>query len=329
MFKFITRRALIWNLLAGIVVLMGIIILIFYSLDVFTKHGKFKKVPNVVGKSSSEAIKILEASDFKVVIQDSLYTDSLPGGICLRQVPEANEDVKVNRTVYLTLNNMRPPLVELPNIYGYSKEIGIESLLKRGFKLGDTTFKNDFTPNSILEVRHNNRKLVKGDKIPYGSKIDLLISKGLGTERFDVPDLVGLTYAQALIELEKYNLQASAIVPMPGHNIVDTMNAFVGDQSPPRFDPTRVGVISKIVAGSGIDLFLRIDRPAASVPTTDSAAALNALPIATKDNLIKPGDEDDGKSTSDKPKKPKSKPKPTNPKPAVTPKPAISKPADT
>jgi eukaryotic-like serine/threonine-protein kinase len=312
MFTFITRRALIWNLLAGLVVFMGLIVLVFYGLDMFTKHGKFKKVPNVIGKSSKDAMKILEDADFKVVIQDSVYTDTVGGGVCLRQIPTPNEDVKVNRTVYLTVNNMMPPLVELPNIYGYSKEIGIEALFRRGFKLGDTTFKNDFTPNSILEVRHNNRKLIKGDKIPYGSKIDLLISKGLGNEKFDVPDFKGLTYREALIELEKYNLQASAIVPVPGQTITDTLNAYIYDQSPPRYDPTRVGAISKIVAGSGIDLWLSTVKPDASMPTTDSSV-INSLPIATKDNLIKAGEN------TNKPKSVKklkvSKPKPT-PKPA-------------
>ncbi len=320
MFKFITRRALIWNLLAGLVVFMGLTVLVFYSLDIFTRHGKFRKVPNVIGKPSKDAIKILEDADFKVVIQDSLYTDTVAGGVCLRQIPTPNEDVKVNRTVYLTLNNTMPPLVELPNIYGYSKEIGIEALLRRGFKLGDTTFKNDFTPNSILEVKHNNRKLIKGDKIPYGSKIDLLISKGLGVEKFDVPDLKGLTYREALIELEKYNLQASAIVPVPGQTITDTMGAFIFDQSPPRYDPTRVGAINKIVAGSGIDLWLSTVRPAASAPATDSTV-VNSLPIATQDNLIKRGEENDDKpKATNKPKLTKPKPKPKPAPPTTAPK---------
>ena len=151
MFKFLTRRHLIWNIIVGLLIIAGLVTGVFYSLDAYTKHGKTNKVPNVIGKTFDESKSLLAQSRLNVIIQDSVYVDSLPPGIVLKQIPEADETVKLNRTIYIIVNNMVAPMVEIPNIYGYAKTLAFEALLNRGFKIGDTTYRNDFTPNSILE----------------------------------------------------------------------------------------------------------------------------------------------------------------------------------
>ena len=47
---------------------------------------------------------ILEQAGFEVEIRDSIYVDTTKALQVLKQVPEADEVVKVNRTVYLTIN---------------------------------------------------------------------------------------------------------------------------------------------------------------------------------------------------------------------------------
>ena len=70
--------------------------------------------------SDLEAKKQLEKAGFDVEIQDSIYTDTAKAMTVLRQFPESDEVVKVNRKVFLTITRSEPPVVEMPNLVGYS-----------------------------------------------------------------------------------------------------------------------------------------------------------------------------------------------------------------
>src|SRR2546423_10497107 len=120
MFKFITSRPLWLNILIGI----GLIVLIFFvfilSLNWITKHGEANSVPSVTGKNINDVEKLLSDKGFETILQDSVYYDSLPPGIVIKQVPEADQVVKVNRTVYVTINRFIPPDIRMPNLIGFS-----------------------------------------------------------------------------------------------------------------------------------------------------------------------------------------------------------------
>jgi len=104
MFKFITHRPLWLNMLTGVLLAVAILFIFIFSLNWLTHHDESKTVPSVAGKSFEEAEEILEKAGFEVEIQDSIYVDTVKPLKVLRQVPEADEMVKVNRTVYLTIN---------------------------------------------------------------------------------------------------------------------------------------------------------------------------------------------------------------------------------
>src|SRR5207249_8665037 len=96
------------------------VFLFVISLNWITRHGASSTVPVVTGKKIDEAKSILDKKGFDLVVQDSVYYDSIPPGMVLKQVPDADEVVKVNRTVYVTINRFVPPDVELPKLNGLS-----------------------------------------------------------------------------------------------------------------------------------------------------------------------------------------------------------------
>src|SRR5437868_7721908 len=114
MSKSITSRPLWVNIVAAIILSIVIVLLFFFSLSWLTHHGNSRTVPAVTGKTFSEAKSILDKQGFEIIIQDSVYVDSLPPSGVIKQVPEADAVVKVNRTVYLTINRAVAPLVEMP-----------------------------------------------------------------------------------------------------------------------------------------------------------------------------------------------------------------------
>lgn len=266
-FQFITKKPLWMNLLAGFILMVILLFILSISLGPLTRHGKNKTVPNVMGKTFEDAKKILDDNGFDVEVSDSIYSDTIPKGAVLRQVPDGNSIVKISRTVYLTINRYVPPLVEMPNLIDFSLRSAELSLKNMGLRIGDTSYIEDFARNTVREQHyHNGDKIPPGTKIPQGTSIDLVLANGGGTVTFTVPNLVGMTYADAKKFLESNGLSFSSVLPDPG--VVDTATAFIYRQDPPRVGAD--GVRVKIKSGQTMNVWLSTTRP-----TIDTATIQN------------------------------------------------------
>jgi beta-lactam-binding protein with PASTA domain len=270
MLKFITHRPL-WVSLVTALVLAAILFAIFIlSLNLLTHHGRSRTVPMVVGKTFAEAEKILDKEGFDIVIQDSLYIDSLPPLTIIKQVPESDAVVKVNRTVYLTLNRSVPPMVDMPNLTGFSFRNAEMNLSNLGLRVGDTIYKSDFAKNSVLDQLYNGEHIVPGTKIQMGSAVTLVLGTGVGETQFRVPNLVGWTYGEAKAKLEGNGLNILVVQIDPA--IKDTLNAYIYRQDPPQFDEE--GKPLHIRTGQLISVWLSAEKPATATDSTTT----NQLP---------------------------------------------------
>ena len=259
MFEFVTKRPLWVNLVVALILMVILLFLLSTCLGPLTRHGKNKTVPNVVGKSVEEAKKILDKSGFDVEIQDSIYTDTTAKGSVLKQVPEGDAIVKISRTVYITINRYVPPVVEMPNLVGFSLRNAELQLKNMGLHVGDTSYVEDFARNSVKEQHYHNGDIIPpGAKIPQGTAIDLVLANGGGTTTFTVPNLVGMTYGNAKSFLESNGLSFMAVIVDP--DVTDTANAYVWWQDPPRVGPD--GVRIKIQSGQTMNVKLSVQRPA-------------------------------------------------------------------
>ena len=256
MFKFITHRPLWVNILAGIAIALIIFIIFIFSLNWLTHHDQSKTVPQVMGKSYEDAKKILEDGGFEVEIQDSIYVDTTKPRQVLKQVPEADEQVKVNRTVYLTINRTVPPMVDMPNLVGSSYRSAEMVLKNYNLRSGDTTFRPNFAKNAVLEQSYNGSVIRPGTQIRMGSTIDLVLGDGVGNQQFIVPSLIGMTYCDAKAILEANGLIIGSVI---AEGISDTCSAYIRDQKPGRYDEDRK--FRYIRSGQMIDVFLQKDKP--------------------------------------------------------------------
>lgn len=257
MFKYVTNRPLWFNILVAIGSVFLILIIFILLLGVITRHGKSKTVPYVVGKNINDVEKQLSDAGFETVIQDSVYYDSIPKGVVIKQVPEADAVVKVNRTVYVIINRFVAPDISMPNIIGYSFRNAQYTLESMGLKMGDTTSRVDFARNTVLEMSVGGKEIKPGDKVKVGTPIDLVIASGRGEEVITVPKLVGLTLAEARILLDQYGVSIGVTIPGPG--VTDKENAFIYRQSPDRTAPG--GTLQHMRPGQMIDVWLSVDKP--------------------------------------------------------------------
>ncbi|MFT3946046.1 MAG: PASTA domain-containing protein [Agriterribacter sp.] len=264
MFKVITDRPFWANLLIA----LGIIVLLFFiflkSLNYFTRHGSYLKVPDVNNKNIKEASDLLSKEGFEVLVQDSVYYDSIPPLTVVKQFPEPDASVKVNRTVYLTVNKAVPPVIEMPNLIGMSFRNAELELRSRGLKLGDTTYKPDIAKNAVLDQLYKNATIRPGTKITMGNTISLVLGAGIGSEEMAVPDLFAMNFEEASALLEANKIILGSIVS--DGNIQDTAAAFIFRQQPQRFNDD--GTMNRIRQGQMIDIWITPEKP---VKRIDSA----------------------------------------------------------
>ena len=230
MFKFLTKQPFWVNLLTALALLFLVGFFFLQSLNWLTNHGAYLKVPTVKGKNVDEGIQLLEDLGFEVVIQDSLYFEDIPKYTIIKQLPEPDATVKANRTVYLTINRAYPPYIDMPKLEGLSYRYALDKLQKNHLKLRDTISRPDFMKGSVLEQLYNSARISPGTKVPWGSRITLVIGAGIQAEQVLVPDLIGLTFAEAKQVLQEKGISLAAVVPMP--DVKDTLNAFVYKQDP-------------------------------------------------------------------------------------------------
>jgi eukaryotic-like serine/threonine-protein kinase len=258
MFSFITHRPLWVNLLAGLVLALIVFLIFILSLNWLTHHNESKVVPNVMGRTFHEAENILGKAGFEVEVQDSIYVDTARPMSVLKQVPEDGEIVKVNRTVYLTINRALPPLIEIPSLKSFSYRSALMELTNRGLRV-DTAYRSSFDKDAVLEMRYQGSPITPGTKIRMGETILLVLGTGVGTEKFKVPNLIGWTFCDAKYVIESHGLSIGSVIIMPGSAISDTCKAYIYRQNPEPYDAEKK--IQFIRTGQTIDVFLQLEKP--------------------------------------------------------------------
>lgn len=241
------KRSFLFNLLLVLLVVVGLIFLFFSSLTWLTNHGKQTVIPKLEGKTMSEAVGILKSKGFRIVIDSTYQAYSKPLEV-LYQEPEVGANVKIGRTVFITVNRKTPPSIPMPNLVNTSFRNAILTMQSYRLVMGDTTYKPDVAAGAVLEQWVNGRKIAPGTMVPIGSRIDLVIGEGL-SDQLDVPNLIGMSWTEAKALLES---QMLTINPIWEGEITDSAHAVVYAQQPEAIN--ELDFPNQILAGDILDV---------------------------------------------------------------------------
>jgi len=264
------KKPLWVNILAGIGAVLVLLVLFFFSLGWITGNGKTEKVPNVLGLDVTAAEKNIKALGFDLVLQDSIYVDTLARNSVLRQTPEADEVVKKGRTIFLTINRVIAPQVDMPNLIGFSLKSAQTYLKVLGLRIGTINLVADRNKNVIVEQLVGNTPIAPGTKIVSGTLINFTVGDGGASIGMEVPDLIGLTVAMAKMQIASMGLLVGNI--SANGVIQDTANAFVIQQNPATYSSVldSLGMPVKNVTIQGVAIDLVIDRVAPVILQRDT-----------------------------------------------------------
>lgn len=234
------------TILLAIGSVIAVVLIAFFSLGYYTRHGSGIPVPRVVGMSVDRAINTLKDQSFGVSIDSVYVLDQAPGTV-IEQDPDAGTNVKENRVIYLKIVKNQAPTVSLPDIEQTPYISAVATISNYGLKVGDTTYKPDIARNLVLEVRFGGQPIKAGTKIPKGSKLDLVLGDGAGAAEVDIPDLVNQDLDAAKFAIKGAGLTIGDITYTG--TITDSTNLVVVSQMPMKTDS-----LSKTSIGTRVNL---------------------------------------------------------------------------
>lgn len=244
----VTRK--FWFHLLLVLLLSALCYIIFFSsLSRITRHGDDAQVPALTGKDLKDAMKVLHDQGFDVLV-DSTFFPEQKALVVLNQIPDSGDVVKQGRIIFLTVNKSVPPQTPMPNLLNLSYRSAALILKSNRLILGDTSYRPDIAEGAILEQHYQGQSIRPGQMIPQGSVIDLVIGGGLSNE-LQVPDVIGLSYPEAMAMLNGSGLQ---FTPLFDAGITDTLSAKVYKQTPNA--TSDLGTPSIIRQGDFVDIYI-------------------------------------------------------------------------
>lgn len=177
-FSFKENRFFWLNIIAMALVIVLVMFGVLKGLDIYTRHGDAVTVPDVKGKSLLEARQILEQSELKCIVVDSSYVSTLPAGCILDYNPEAGQKVKRGHIIYLNINTLSVPLVNVPDVADNSSLRQAEArLLAAGFTISQVE-PVDGEKDWVYGVKYKGQRLMLGEKVPINSELSLMVGSG-------------------------------------------------------------------------------------------------------------------------------------------------------
>jgi len=252
--KFLVSRLFLKHLFYVVVITFFVLIFIFLFLKFYTRHGQAFSVPDLRELSIQEAQELLASKKLRYQIVDSVYNNMVERGSIVEQNPPADFKVKVNRTIFLTINAFNPEMVRMPNVVGVSLRQAKAIIETAGLIVGRLNYTPDIAVNNVLQQKFRGNVIEAGDSIPKGSKVDLVLGRGLSDDKTASPELIGLQLSEAIDKITTRYLNLGAII-YDGSimNAEDSANAFIWKQRPVFDDQTMLNL------GSTVDIWITVD----------------------------------------------------------------------
>jgi eukaryotic-like serine/threonine-protein kinase len=236
---------LIHIMLAGTLLLLLSIFYFYAYLPNVTNHGESITVPNIEGLPVQKVEAFLAKHDLRFEVNDSAYSSQYPPLTVLKQYPSPGSQVKENRKVYVSVNRVNPPTVQMPDILNTSL-INAEAVLRGSeLKRGKIMLVRGPFLNLVQEIRIRGNRVTPGAPVPKGTVIDLVVMDG-GSVYLPTPNVLDFSYEDARFSLIGSNLNLNVRL------VGDTtgMNAVVLKQKPGPNENIKVGDVVNLWIGA-------------------------------------------------------------------------------
>src|SRR4030042_2186733 len=170
--KFLISRQFLKNLLLAVSITIIVVLLVFLSLKIYTRHGQALAVPDLRGLTLEETEQLMLGKKLLYKVVDSIYNSTVDRGCVVEQNPPPEFSVKKYRTIFITINAFNPEMVRMPDLVGVTLRQAKNLIENAGLKTGRLNYVPDIAINNVLQQKFNGMIIDEGDSIIKGSPIN-------------------------------------------------------------------------------------------------------------------------------------------------------------
>ncbi len=256
------------------------VILVLFMLGAFEGRHKDVVLENFVGQTLESVMANEKYKGFHFeVVED--YNDTYDVGIIFEQTPLPGKTVKDNSTVTLKVS-LGSKEVEVPNVVNMKSGEAQKTLQSFGLVVKqESRSDSNYEQNIVIDMSPKAGEIVKS-----GSTVTIYVNMLSTGDVAEVPQLVGLTYNNALKALTEANLMRGEVKQVPS----DKPKGTVLEQSIPKG--------TKVAASTKIDLVISdgtptsrvysipVNMPAAPAPTPPDPAVGYTAKVYVNGSLV-------------------------------------------
>ena len=199
------------------VISAGVLLLLLLDnviMPAYTNYDEGLTVPNVTELSLTEAQELLTSYGLRYEISERRSNQAFPADYVIDQTPASPEIVKPNRKIYLTVNTVSTPTVEVPNIVDLSLRNAKIQLQNYRLRVGTISYESARFKNSVMR-----QSIEAGKVVEEGTVINMTVSDGLGGKMVKIPGIVGAKLSEAQRLLHEAGLQIGEIRFQPSKQV--------------------------------------------------------------------------------------------------------------
>jgi serine/threonine-protein kinase len=210
-------------------------------------------VPDVVGSGRAEAERALNAAGFEVEFAERESTFDEQNRV-MGQDPSGGAQAEVGSEITVTVGT-GPSSVPVPRLYGNTPAQAESVLQGAGLRLGTQSqdYNDDVAEGSIFLQNPSG-----GENVEPGTAVDVTVS--LGPEQVEIPEVYGLSVAEAQTALSNAGLNSTPI-------------EVEGDEPAGTALSTDPGVGEMVDPGSTVSLFYSAGPPPVTTASPDASAS--------------------------------------------------------
>ncbi|HVO57731.1 MAG TPA: PASTA domain-containing protein [Dongiaceae bacterium] len=182
-------------------------------------HGREVTMPNLVGKSVSDAAGEIRSRGLILRVADRVYSEQAINTV-VRQTPPPGMLMKVSQQAHVVLSLGQRQL-QVPPLEGNSLRVSRIELLRAGLQVGEVSSVTlpDVPADTVVL---QNPKPGSGGATP---RVDVLVSQGPREEAYVMPHLIGMVDVDALRRLDaaglKHKVNTVAAPQWPHGAVID------------------------------------------------------------------------------------------------------------
>ena len=233
--------------------LAGVIFLSSIMMNIITRHGTHRTVPDFMGAKIAQAQQMAKDAKLEIIINDSLFVPAYEGGGVVDQLPKGGVEVKAGRKVYVTINSFREKMVQVPYVAGRSLRQAKNMLEVAGLGIEKLVYEEDIATNYVLGEYVGTKQITDQSKVEIEMGSGVILKVGVQPENNTtiVPKAIGQSLQAAKSRLWEQGLNIGKVNFDDGINLLNQKNARVYRQS--------LAHNATANLGATVDLWLTLD----------------------------------------------------------------------